>query len=104
MTGTIGGMAEPEKPPKPGPNRKRQLAGVLLLLLAFYPFSYGAFGYACGRGWVPRWAIGVGFLFYEPANRALNLVPTEDGLTLGSYWRLWGMRCVLRGQDDTKRP
>lgn len=89
--------------PKQHRDRKRQLAGVLLIGLAFYPFSIGGFGYAVGRRWVPKRVVTAGLMFYEPANLALGLVPTEGGQTLSDRWHDWFITCVLRGQKDRER-
>lgn len=69
--------------PKRARNRKRQLAGVLLVIrLVSYPVSAGPWAYAIGRGWVPMSVRRAGWWFFRPAQIVLSLVPTDDGYTL----------------------
>ena len=75
--------------PKRGPNRKRQLAGVLLLAAINYPLAVGPYGYAAGRGWLSDPAILVGSAFLAPAHFVLTFIPGGGGLTLADRWRGW---------------
>lgn len=87
--------------PKRRPNRKRQLAGVLLVTLCVsYPLSLGPWDYAIGRGWVSTWAKRASWWFYQPAAIALDLIPTEDGYTLAYHWMGWGLEWGERGERD----
>lgn len=86
--------------PKRRPNRKRQLAGVLLVYLICYPLSLGPYSYALGRGWVPRWAAAIGGLYFYPA----LAVPAPEGRrSLIHDWHNWVVDCLKSGMRDRQR-
>jgi hypothetical protein len=87
--------------PKRRPNRKRQLAGVLLVWLICYPVSLGPYMYALGREWVPEWAHRVARLYYYPA--ALVLWSDRRGPAPVDSWRRWVIECANRGERDRQQ-
>jgi hypothetical protein len=91
----------PEKP-KPRRSRKRQLAGVVLVLLIAYPFSSGPFSYAVGRGWASH-LVTPAEVFYAPAGFVLRLIPGKNGGSLAQDWHRWNYECTVGGIRDAQR-
>ena len=90
--------------PKRRPNRKRQLAGVVLIIVfVSYPLSLGPWNYAFGRGWVPVDVYRTGNWCFHPTALVMRCIPAGDGHSLEHHWALWADEWYDRGERERIR-
>lgn len=78
-------------------NRKRQIAGVLLVWMIFYPLSYGPYQYALGRGWIPGWSHRIAYWHYYPA---YAVVRSRHGPGPVKEYGNWVIDCFTSGDRE----